>query len=370
MRPPISLVFLLEKFALQTPGQQLLDRLLTCFPRDGELQRPTERRVTVCLKERQPNADVERRTKDFGLARSEHAATTLAQADAVLVVPDVPGSAASEKLIDTALQGAPNDSSIFVYGPLGPGLAAARRQINLAASRRLPLLAGTELPVTWRLPQVDVKPGTRLTDALVVVQGGSPRAELDALECLLPVIERRAGGETGVRRVHRLEDGALWKAGERKRWSWTLLAAALSRSDSPQGDAVKDGRTQDLAGLGLVPKLARNPRGWLVEHRDGLRSALLVLDGVVADYNFAVMTASREIISAQILRPPAPAQQAFSGLAAVVEDFFRTGKPPWPANRSVLEAGLLETFTGLQTHGKSETKTPDLAIRYQLDKSQ
>lgn len=369
MRPINHIVFLLEEFALQTAGQQLLDRLLMGYPRDGEFQQPTKRRVTACLTDRKPNAELERRAKDFGLARAEHSIEALAKADAVVVVPVQSEPTDREHLIATALQGAPNDCPVFVYGPLGSGLDAAQRHVDLAASRGLPLLAGTELPVTWRLPPVDVKPGTPLTDALVVVQGGSPRAELDALECLLPVIERRAGGETGVRRVQRLEGDALWKAGERKRWSWALLAAALSRSDSPQGDAVKDGRTQDLVGLGLVRQLARHPHGWLVEHRGGLRSALLVLDGVVADYNFAVMTASREIISAQILRPPAPAQQAFSNLAAVVEDFFRTGKPLWSAGRSMLEAGLLDAFARLQTQGKSETKTPDLAIRYQPEKS-
>ena len=78
-------------------------------------------------------------------------------------------------------------------------------------------------------------------------------------------------------------------AGPRKgAWSWPLLAAALSRSDTPQGNAVLDGRTEDLVGLGLISKLAQLPRGWLLEHQDGLRSAILVLDGVVADINFAI----------------------------------------------------------------------------------
>jgi len=123
-----------------------------------------------------------------------------------------------------------------------------------------------------------------------------------------------------------------------------LLAAALSRSHSPQGDPVLDGRTQDLVGLGLVPKLARNPRGWLLEHRDGLRSTILVLDGVVADFNFAVRGQDASIVSAQLFRAPAPAEQHFSRLAAVMEEFFRTGGAPWPIERNLFIAGLLEEF--------------------------
>src|SRR5204863_5007520 len=83
-------------------------------------------------------------------------------------------------------------------------------------------------------------------------------AELHALEGLLPVIERRRGGESGVRIIRFLEGKELWKAGDKGNWSWPLLAAALSRSHSPQGDPVLDGRTHDLVGLALVPKLPRN----------------------------------------------------------------------------------------------------------------
>ena len=43
---------------------------------------------------------------------------------------------------------------------------------------------------------------------------------------------------------------AVWKAGEEGRWSKELLTSALSRSDTPQGFTVDDGRTQDLVASG------------------------------------------------------------------------------------------------------------------------
>jgi hypothetical protein len=171
---------------------------------------------------------------------------------------------------------------------------------------------------------------------------------LQALDGLLPVIERRRGGEPGIRSVQFLEGRNLWRAGEKGLWSWPLLAAALSRSHSPQGDAVLDGRTQDLVGLGLVPKLAHNPRGWLLEHRDGLRTAILILDGVVADFNFAVRAQHGDIVSAPLFRAPPPAEHHFSRLAAVMEDFFRGSEPPWPVERSLLVSGLLGRSANLQ----------------------
>ena len=138
-----------------------------------------------------------------------------------------------------------------------------------------------------------------------------------------------------------------------------LLAAALSRSDSPQGDPVRDGRTQDMVGLGLVLKLSKNPRAWVLEHSDGVRSTIAVLDGVVADFNFAVELADGKVVSAQIYRPPAPQRHEFTRVAEVVEKFFVSGKAPWLPRRSILTAGLLAAL-GRTAKGDGTTATPEL----------
>jgi hypothetical protein len=186
--------------------------------------------------------------------------------------------------------------------------------------------------------------GTAINESLVVVQGDSPIAELHAMDSLFPIIEKRRGGEAGVRNVRFIAGDDLWKAAEKGEWPLELLKAAISRSDSPQGDAIIDGRTQDIVGLGLLPKLAKNPRGWILEHRDGLKSTLLVLDGVVADYNFALRARNGEIVSAQIFRAPPPAEHHFSRLCAVLEKFFTTGLPSWKVERNLLIAELLDRF--------------------------
>jgi hypothetical protein len=90
--------------------------------------------------------------------------------------------------------------------------------------------------------------------------------------------------------------------------------------------------------------LAKAPRAWLLEHRDGLKTAIMVLDGVVADYDFAVEARDGRIYSAQIYRPPAPAEHQFSRLAEVLEEFFRTGQQPWLATRGPFVSGALGAF--------------------------
>ncbi len=366
--PPLrQIAFVLEDFALQTPAQQLLDRFLLGYRRSGACPKLDGVRITVAragdLQFPATAAGLlQSRAEETGL-RLADIPTAVREADALVIVPRADAPAPADGQLTAALTHAQSGAACFVFGALATRLAAARTVAALAAARQVTLASGTTLPATWRLSQVDLPRRAQVDAALIVVQGQSPLAELHALDGLLPVLERRAGGERGVRQVKFLAEADLWRAGDRREWSWSLLSAALSRSDSPQGDTLVDGRTQDLVGLGLVPKLATNPRGWLLEHTDGVRTALLVLDGVVADFNFAVRLADGSNLSAQLLRAPAPAQEHYSQLAAAMEDFFRTGKPPWPAQRSQLTAGLLDACRQTAAQPGVWLRTPELSLQ-------
>ncbi|KAF0172206.1 MAG: hypothetical protein FD161_4097 [Limisphaerales bacterium] len=367
MKPLRQIAFVLEDFALQTPAQQLFDRFLLGHRRAGAFHKPDGLRVTVTragdLQSPSAASDLLRaRAREAGLQLADLPAA-VREADALVIVPRTDSPAPAAAHVTAALTHAKRGAACFVFGAPATNLAAARTLTTLAAARQITLASGTTLPVTWRLPQVDLPANAPADEALIVVQGTSPLAELHALDGLLPVLARRAGGELGVRRVKFLAGADLWRAADRREWSWGLLSAALSRSDSPQGDTLLDGRTQDLVGLGLVPKLASNPRGWLLEHTDGVRTALLALDGVVADFNFAVQLSDGNSVSAQLFCAPVPAQEHYSRLAAVIEDFFRTGTPPWPASRSQLTAGLLDACRQTAAQPGVWLWTAELSIR-------
>src|SRR5207302_7466000 len=112
-----------------------------------------------------------------------------------------------------------------------------KAQEMVADSRRLgfPLLAGSSLPVTWRLPELELPLECEIESALMVGVGGSDAMDYHALEAMQGMLERRRGGESGVRAVQMLEGEAVWKAGEDGHWSKELLEAALAASDSPLG---------------------------------------------------------------------------------------------------------------------------------------
>jgi len=184
---------------------------------------------------------------------------------------------------------------------------------------------------------------------------------LEAMQCM---IERRKGGETGVRAVQMIHGEAVWKAGQEGRWSKRLLTAALSRSDTPQGFTVKDGRTQDLVAGGELPKLVRNPAAYFIEHSDGLKTTLLMLTGAVQDFNFAASVRGLGIQSTQFLLTPVPNVTYSACLASKIEEMIETGRAPYPAERTLIVSGILESCLTSRLQGQKRIETPHLAVRY------
>ena len=214
MRPLNKLAFLLEDFSPGSPAQHLVDRFLMGYPRDGEFHQPGLREVSA-YQMMTNEGGFGKRAEDFDLSILTTAEEAVAGADAVAVVSRKPGMMANDRLLKIALSHAPEGAACFVHGALSSSLTLGREAVNLAQSRKISLLAGSALNVTYRLPAVEVPSGAALSEALIVVHvnpvvpsapgGAGPGtlggAELNALEGLLPVIERRAGGEAGFRSV-------------------------------------------------------------------------------------------------------------------------------------------------------------------------
>ena len=75
----------------------------------------------------------------------------------------------------------------------------------VAGARRVgfPLFAGSSLPVTWRRPELELPLGAPIAEALVASRGELEIYGIHALEALQCMVERRPGGEVGVKAVFR-----------------------------------------------------------------------------------------------------------------------------------------------------------------------
>jgi len=258
--------------------------------------------------------------------------------------------------------------AVPVYNDKNLSYSFEKAKWMVEASKRLkfPMLAGSSLPVTWRLPDLELPLDCEIESALMVGEGrGSDAMDFHALEAMQCMIERRKGGETGVKAVQMIEDDAVWKAGEEGRWSKELLTAALSRSDTPQGWTLIDGRTQDLVGSGELPKLVKHPAAYFIEYRDGLRTTLLMLDGALQDFNFAARVRGiKGLASTQFFLTPIPNVTYSACLVNKIEEMFETGRAPYPVERTLLVSGILEACLTSRLQDHQRLETPQLAVRY------
>jgi len=83
----------------------------------------------------------------------------------------------------------------------------AKRMVDTSRRLKFPMLAGSSLPVTWRLPDVEMPDGAHVEEAVMLGNGGTDIMGFHALEAMQCMLERRVGGETGVRSVETLEGG-------------------------------------------------------------------------------------------------------------------------------------------------------------------
>jgi hypothetical protein len=363
-------------------AQHMADRLFVGYPQAGKWARPDLQIVSLYV-DQKPSGDLsEARAKEFGfqvyptIAGALRCGGDKLAVDAVMIIGEHGDYPRNEKgqilyprydFFRQCVEVFEKDGRVVpVYNDKHLSYSFEKAKWMVDASKRLnfPMLAGSSLPVTWRLPDVEMPPGGQIEDALMVGAGGSDAMDYHALEALQCMVERRQGGETGVKSVQLIEGDAVWKAGGEGRWSKTLLTAALSRSDTPQGLTIQDGRTQDLSGSGELPRLVKNPAAYFIERNDGLRTTLLMLNGAVKDFTFAAQVKGHGIISTQFLLTPEPNVTYSACLVNKIVEMFTTGRAPYPVARTLIVSGILESCLDSKLRGHQRLATPHLAVRY------
>ena len=366
--------------------QHIADRFLVGYPHEGAWHRPDMKVVSLYI-DQKPEGDLSsQRAAEFGFSVYPTIAEALRcggeklAVDAVLIIAEHGDYPRNEKgqilypryeFFKACTEVFEKDGrAVPIYNDKHLSWSFEKAKWMVAESKRLkfPMLAGSSLPVTWRLPELELPLGCEIEEALMVGNGGSDPMDYHALEALQCMIERRKGGETGVRSVEMIEGAAVWKAGADGRWSNQLLQSALSRSDTPQGYSFEDGRTQDLATNGQLPKLVKNPAAYFITHNDGLKTTLLMLTGAVQDFNFAARIKGAGVKSCQFLLTPVPNVTYSACLVNNIEHMFETGRAAYPVERTLLVSGMLESCLTSRLQGSKVLETPHLSVRYQAPK--
>jgi hypothetical protein len=135
----------------------------------------------------------------------------------------------------------------------------------------------------------------------------------------------------------------------------------------------REGFNNDFPTLESMKRLVERPVAYQYEHNDGLKCTMLLLRGLVEDFNFAAELEGRpEPFSTQMYLPMPPGRTTlanfFSPLVNNIEQMFLTGKETYPIERTLLTTGL--TAAGVESLYRNEARydTPHLAIAYKPTK--
>ena len=383
---PIRIAIIATVYTYLTHGQHFGDRFMVGYAYEGKWHHPKARVVSMYVDQRPVGDQSDARAREFGFC----VYPTIAQAlkcggeqlavDAVVIIGehgDYPDNDLGQKqypryeffkqCVEVFEE---NGSAVPIYNDKHLSYSFQKADEMVADSHRLgfPLLSGSSLPVTWRLPDVELPKNCDLEEAVMIGTGGDGSDAMDyhALEAMQCMIERRKGGETGITAVQHLEGDDVWKAGDSNRWSWKLLEAALSRSDTPCGNTIEDGRTQNMIENGELKRLVKKPEAYLIEFRDGLRASLLLINGAIRDYCFATkMHGTEDPISTQIFLTPTPPVTYSASLVAKIFETMITGTAAFPAERTLTVNGIQEACLKSKAQNHKRIETPHLTTTYQ-----
>jgi hypothetical protein len=367
----------------------MAERFLHGYPVEGKWHHPPIEVVSAYV-DQVPEGDLSRaRAKEFGftiypsVAEALRCGTGKLAVDAVLVIGEhgkypknefgqieYPRYDYFKKIVEVYAKDG-RTAPVFSDKHLSWKWEWAKEMAETSRTMNFPFLAGSSLPVTWRMPAVDMPLGAEVEEVLCVAFGGLDVYDFHALETIQCMAERRKGGETGVAAVQALRGDSVWKALAAGGWAAggcdpQLFEACLARSQTLAQPPTVSHRYPTPAQM---KEWTKDPVAYRVEYADGLKATMLLLNGLVQDFTFAArITGRAEPLSALFYLPPNPNVAYSAALMSKAEETFLTGKAPYPIERTLLTSGL--TAAGLKSlaTGGKRLETPHLAVKYAAPK--
>jgi hypothetical protein len=205
-----------------------------------------------------------------------------------------------------------------------------------------PFMAGSSIPVTVRFPRLELPLGCGIREGVSVGYADLDAYGFHTIEALQCMVERRRGGETGIRAVEMIEGPRVWE------YKSELLDAALSR-----GFKNKSGRPEDNV---------KKPALFRLEYNDGFIGNVFMLTGHTEEWMFATRLDGK-IVSTAFGSPDLRPLPHFDGLVRCIEEMFVNGREVYPVERTLLTTGAL-SFLFESRAQKKRVFTPQLKVAY------
>lgn len=242
----------------------------------------------------------------------------------------------------------------------------AKEMAETSRQMKFPYLAGSSLPVTYRMPALDMPYGAEVEEVMSVAMGGVDSYDFHALETIQCMAERRKGGESGVAWVESLRGDAVWSAMETGSWAkggWNpeLFQACLCRCQTLAQPGNFSHRYPTPA---QIREFVKDPIVYRFQYNDGVQASMFLFNGLVGDFTFAAKLKDQaEPLSTLFYLPPTPNVMYSAALMSKAEETFSTGKAPYPIERTLLTSGLVEAGVQSLSTGK-RIETPYMKVEY------
>lgn len=383
--PRKKLAIVTTEWRFHSHAWHMGERFLVGYPVEGRWHQPPLD-VVAAYVDQQPANDLSRsRSKEFGFPIYPSVGEALRcggdklAVDAVLVIGehgDYPRNEIGQKLypryeffkqVVDVFQADGRSVPMFNDKHLSWKWAWAKEMVDTARAMDFPYLAGSSLPVTWRMPAIDMPLNAEVEEVMCVSIGSIDSYDFHALEVIQCMAERRRGGETGVAWVEALRGDAVWRAMDADTWEqggWdpALFQACLCRSQTlaqPESFSHRYPTDEQLR------QWVKDPVMYRFQYNDGLHATMLMMNGLVGDFTFAARLKGRsEPLSTLFYLPSTPNVTYSAALMAGAEQMFLTGKAPYPVERTLLTGGLVEAGIQALDRGK-RVETPYMNVRYE-----
>jgi hypothetical protein len=218
-----------------------------------------------------------------------------------------------------------------------------------------PLTGGSSIPAYFRQPEVELPVDTPIKHSILVGGTADEGALFHCVDTLQAFVDRRRGGETGVKAVQCIRGPETWKWVERTPWAAYLLEAVRKQF------ALDPGKLQE----------EKNPNVCIVEYNDGTEAAVISGSGVGWTYAGEIANQSEPTIISMLGWPgPFSQYHASNAHSHWLIEMMVTKKEPFNAERLLLATGITDfNMDSCWENGRyspvgRRIETPFLNMRY------
>ncbi|MBK9391998.1 MAG: hypothetical protein IPN68_18090 [Bacteroidetes bacterium] len=192
-----------------------------------------------------------------------------------------------------------------------------------------PLTGGSSIPYYFRKPEIEIAIDTPIKNSIVVGGASDEGGIFHCIDVLQAFVDRRKGGETGVKSVQSIRGPETWKWVERNPWAGRLLDAVKKSFDLKPESFQENDRTNIC----------------IVEYRDRTKAAVISGRGVGWTYAGEI-EGQKEPTIISMLGWPGPYSQYHASNAQPhwITEMMVTKKEPYNAERLLLSTGITNHY--------------------------